>query len=50
MGLSCRYRAATPDTMGVAMDVPVAVIVAVLLVSMALRMFTPGEYRSTQEP
>lgn len=50
MGLLCRYRAATPDTWGHAMEVPEAVMVAVSLVSMALSTDTPGAYRSTQVP
>ena len=50
VGLLCRYRAATPDTGGQAMEVPEAVMVAVSLVSIALSTDTPGAYKSTQSP
>ena len=46
----CRYSAATPVTCGVAIDVPLIVLVAVLLVYQAQVMPTPGANRSTQVP
>ena len=47
---TCKYCAATPETWGHAMDVPVAVMIAVSLVNMLLVMSTPGAYRSTHVP
>jgi hypothetical protein len=45
-----RYSAATPATCGVAIDVPLIVLVAVGPVCQALVIATPGANRSTQEP
>ena len=45
-----RYRAATPATCGDAMDVPLIVFVAVLLVLHAEVMPLPGANTSTQLP
>src|SRR5262245_60170337 len=49
-GLVSRYRAATPVTCGVAIEVPLIVLVAVSPVAHAEVMLTPGENRSTQLP
>jgi hypothetical protein len=49
-GLFCSTRAATPATWGVAIDVPLSVAVAVLLVRHAERMFDPGAKMSTTLP
>jgi hypothetical protein len=46
----CKYRAATPATCGVAMDVPLIVFVAVSLVLHADVIDEPGANRSRQEP
>ena len=46
----CRYRAATPATCGVAIDVPLMVLVAVLLLIHAEVMPTPGAKMSTHVP
>jgi hypothetical protein len=48
--LFCRKRAATPVTCGVAMDVPLIVFVAVLLVAHADVMLDPGAKMSTTLP
>jgi hypothetical protein len=50
VGTRCRYRAATPVVCGAAMDVPVMVLVAVLLVHHADVTFRPGANRSTHAP
>src|SRR4051794_32293783 len=49
-GLPCRYSAATPTTCGVAMLVPLMVLVAVVLLYHVLRMLEPGAKMSTQVP
>ena len=49
-GLFCRYRAATPATWGEAIEVPLMVFVALLLVYQAEVMFEPGANRSRQLP
>src|SRR6266545_2725208 len=49
-GFAARYRAATPTTCGVAMDVPLIVFVAVLLVFHAEVMLLPGAKTSRQLP
>ena len=49
-GLPCRYRAATPATCGVAIDVPLIVFVAVLLVYQAEVIEDPGANRSRHDP
>jgi hypothetical protein len=48
--LFCRNRAATPATCGVAIDVPLIVLVAVLLVNHAEVMLDPGAKMSTTLP
>jgi len=48
--LFCRNRAATPATCGVAMDVPLIVLMAVLLVDHAEVMLDPGAKMSTTLP
>ena len=48
--LCCRNRAATPVTCGVAIDVPLIVLVAVLLVDHADVMLEPGAKMSTTLP
>jgi hypothetical protein len=48
--LFCRYRAATPATCGVAIDVPLIVFVAVSLVDHADVMLEPGAKMSTTLP
>jgi hypothetical protein len=50
LGLPCRYWAATPAACGVAIEVPLIVLVAVLLVYHADVMLTPGANQSTQLP
>src|ERR1051325_1882474 len=50
VGLSPMYSAAVPQTCGVAMEVPLMVFVAVVDVSQAEVMFTPGAKMSTQVP
>ncbi len=50
VGCACRYKAATPVTCGVAIEVPLMVLVAVLLVYQADVMLDPGANRSRQEP
>ncbi|MDX6720335.1 MAG: hypothetical protein QOJ63_2589 [Solirubrobacteraceae bacterium] len=49
-GLPCRYSAATPATCGVAIDVPLIVLVAVSDVYQEDWMLDPGANRSTQVP
>jgi hypothetical protein len=49
-GLVCKYRAATPATCGAAMDVPLMVLVAVLLLYHADVMLEPGAKMSRQLP
>ena len=49
-GFDWRYCAATPAVCGVAIDVPLIVLVAVLLVYHAEVMLTPGANQSTQLP
>ena len=46
----CRYRAATPATWGVAIDVPLMMLVAVSLVDHADVMLDPGAKMSTTLP
>ncbi len=48
--MAVRTSAATPATCGVAIDVPLIVLVAVVPVCQALVIPTPGAKRSTQEP
>jgi hypothetical protein len=48
--LSCKYNAATPATCGDAIDVPLMVLVAVLLVYHAEIIDEPGAKISTQVP
>ena len=50
MRLFCRNRAATPATCGVAMEVPLIVLVAVSLVRHADRIAEPGAKISTTLP
>jgi hypothetical protein len=50
VGFPCRYSAATPTTCGVAIDVPLIVLVAVALVYHADVMLEPGAKMSTQVP
>src|SRR5689334_4139261 len=50
VGFAYRYRAATPATWGDAIDVPLMVLVALLVVSHALVMFSPGAKISRQVP
>lgn len=49
-GLACKAKAATPATWGEAMEVPLMVLVAVLLVIQAEVMLEPGAKTSTQLP
>ncbi len=49
-GLACKAKAATPATCGEAMEVPLMVLVAVLLVIQAEVMLEPGAKTSTQVP
>src|SRR2546429_53293 len=49
-GLACRNRATTPATCGVAIDVPLIVLVAVSLVFHADRIEEPGANTSTTLP
>ena len=49
-GFASRYRAATPATCGAAIEVPLIVFVAVLLVYHAEVMLEPGAKMSTQVP
>src|SRR5207249_3194530 len=49
-GSVARYSAAAPVTCGVAIEVPLIVLVAVLLVIHADVMLDPGANRSTQVP
>ena len=49
-GLACRYSAAAPATCGEAIDVPLIVFVAVLLVYQADVMLEPGAKMSTHVP
>jgi hypothetical protein len=49
-GWLCRYRAATPATCGVAIEVPLNVAVAVSLVLYADRIDEPGAKMSTTLP
>jgi hypothetical protein len=49
-GLACAISAAVPVTCGVAMEVPLIVLVAVLLVFQADVMLLPGAKMSTQVP
>ncbi len=49
-GLACKARAATPATCGDAMEVPLMVLVAVLLLIHAEVMPEPGAKTSTQVP
>src|SRR5688572_1745868 len=49
-GLLARNSAATPATCGDAIDVPLIVLVAVLLVCQAEVMLDPGANRSTHVP
>src|SRR5687768_2784489 len=49
-GFPCRYSAATPAVCGVAIDVPLIVFVAVLLVYQADVIESPGANQSTQLP
>src|SRR6267143_6687380 len=49
-GLPWRYRAATPATCGVAIDVPLIVFVDVSVSHHADVMFTPGANQSTHGP
>ena len=49
-GLPCRYKAATPATCGVAIDVPLIVFVAVSDVCQDDRIPEPGANRSRQLP
>ena len=49
-GFCARYNAATPVTCGVAMDVPLIVFVAVLLVFQLEVMPVPGAKMSTHVP
>lgn len=49
-GLVCRYRAATPAVCGVAMDVPLMVLVDVSVSHQSDVMFTPGANQSSHEP
>ena len=49
-GLACANSAAVPVTCGVAIDVPLIVFVAVLLVFQADVMLLPGAKMSTQVP
>jgi hypothetical protein len=49
-GFPCRYCAATPAVCGVAIDVPLIVRVAVVLVYQADVIETPGANQSTQLP
>jgi hypothetical protein len=49
-GFWATARAAAPATCGVAMDVPLMVLVAVSLVNQAEVMFTPGAKLSRQVP
>ncbi len=49
-GLACKARAATPATCGDAMEVPLMVLVAVLLLIQAEVMLEPGAKTSTQVP
>ncbi len=46
----CKYSAAAPTTCGVAIDVPLIVLVAVALVDHAEVMLEPGAKMSTQVP
>ncbi len=50
VGFASRYKAAAPTTCGVAMDVPLMVLVAVLLPIHAEVMFTPGARILTHDP
>ncbi len=50
VGLPCRYSAATPATCGVAIEVPLMILVAVVLVSQSDLIFTPGAKISRHEP
>ncbi len=50
VGCACRYRAATPATWGVAMEVPLMVLLALLLPIQAEVMLEPGANTSRQEP
>ena len=50
VGLVSRYRAAVPVTCGVAIDVPLLVLVAVVLVYHDEVMLEPGANRSRQLP
>src|SRR2546426_4707838 len=50
LGCNWRYSAATPVVWGVAIDVRLMVLVAVLLVFQADVMSTPGANQSTQLP
>ena len=50
MGLACQAKAATPATWGDAMDVPLMMLVAVVLVYQAEVMLLPGAKRSKQVP
>ena len=49
-GFACRYSAIAPATCGAAIDVPLIVFVAVLLVCHAEVMLAPGANRSRHEP
>src|SRR5688572_20749487 len=49
-GFAARTSAAAPATCGAAIDVPLIVFVAVLLVCQAEVMLTPGAKMSTHEP
>jgi hypothetical protein len=49
-GMRWRYRAATPETCGAAIEVPLCTEVAVLLVHHVDVMFCPGANRSTHDP
>src|SRR5688500_5026960 len=48
--LPCRYSAAMPATCGLAIDVPLMVLVADVVVYQALVMLLPGANTSTQLP
>jgi hypothetical protein len=50
VGLAARWRAAAPATCGVAIDVPLIVLVAESPVCHAEAMLEPGAKMSRQEP
>ena len=49
-GLALRYNAAAPAACGEAIDVPLIVFVAVVLVFQSDVMLTPGAYNARQVP